>query len=194
MPTPVKLFISYAKDDRQQWLLPVRQHMLGAQRVGLIEIWEDSTDRPRRRLGRNDRHGVGGADIVLLLVSSAFTASEYCHREMTRALERRSKGQRRGSSGSTSTTATMAPCPSPPGWKACRRTRTGAYSRWSAFSPRSRRGASPTRQESPGVRRSDRRGERRMKWRAGRSRSWKRKVGDARGAESLRPAPSRHKD
>ena len=92
MPTPVKLFISYAKDNRQQWLLPVRQHLLGAQRVGLIEIWEDSRIDPGEGWDETIAAALEGADIVVLLVSSAFTASEYCHREMTRALERRRKG------------------------------------------------------------------------------------------------------
>ena len=92
MPTPVKLFISYAKDNRQQWLLPVRQQLLGAQRVGLIEIWEDSRIDPGEGWDETIATALEDADIVVLLVSSAFTASEYCYREMTRALERRRKG------------------------------------------------------------------------------------------------------
>jgi hypothetical protein len=92
VPTPVQLFISYAKDNRQQWLLPVRQHLLGAQHRGLIEIWEDSRIDPGEGWDESIAAALEEADIVILLVSSAFTASQYCHREMTRALERRKKG------------------------------------------------------------------------------------------------------
>lgn len=92
MPAPVKLFISYAKDNRRQWLLPVRQHLLGAQRVGLIEIWEDSRIDPGERWDETIAAALEEADIVVLLVSLAFTVSEYCFREMTRALERHKNG------------------------------------------------------------------------------------------------------
>jgi len=92
VPAPVKMFISYAKDNRQQWLLPVRQHLLGAQRIGLIEIWEDSRIDPGEGWDETIAEALEAADIVLFLVSSNFTASEYCHREMTRALARRNEG------------------------------------------------------------------------------------------------------
>ena len=64
----------------------------GSQRVGLIEIWEDSRIDPGEGWDETIAAALETADIVLLLVSSAFTASEYCHRELTRALERRRKG------------------------------------------------------------------------------------------------------
>lgn len=92
MRQSVKLFISYAKDNRQQWLLPVRQHLLGLQRVGLIELWEDSRIEPGESWDETIVAALEAADIIILLVSSAFTASEYCHREMTRALEKRKQG------------------------------------------------------------------------------------------------------
>lgn len=92
VPAPVKLYISYAKDNQRQWLLPVRQHLLGLQRVGLIEIWEDSRLDAGGGWDEQIAAALEGADIIVLLVSSAYTASEYCYREMTRALERRKEG------------------------------------------------------------------------------------------------------
>ena len=92
MPPSVKLFISYAKDNRQKWLLPVREHLLGLHRVGVIELWEDSRIDPGEGWDETIAAALEAADIVVLLISSAFTASEYCHREMARALERRAAG------------------------------------------------------------------------------------------------------
>ena len=81
MRQSVKLFISYAKDNRQKWLLPVRQHLLGMHYVGLIELWEDSRIDPGEGWDEMIAAALEAADIVVLLVSSAFTASEYCHSE-----------------------------------------------------------------------------------------------------------------
>ena len=63
-------------------------------RQGVIETWHD------RRIGAGedfanaiDRH-VESDDIILLLVSPDFLASDYCYdREMTRAMERQKKGE-----------------------------------------------------------------------------------------------------
>jgi hypothetical protein len=43
---PVKLFISYAHDDRERWLEPVKQHLLSVQNVGAVHVYEDSKLRP----------------------------------------------------------------------------------------------------------------------------------------------------
>ncbi|PWC47895.1 toll/interleukin-1 receptor domain-containing protein [Azospirillum melinis] len=88
-----KLFISYShKDEALRQELEVQLSML--RRQGLIEVWND-----RRILagdavdGTISRH-LEEADVVLLLVSADFLASNYCYeREMTRAMERQAAGE-----------------------------------------------------------------------------------------------------
>jgi hypothetical protein len=43
---PVKLFISYAHDDRKRWLDPIKQHLLSVQNVGAVHVYDDSKLRP----------------------------------------------------------------------------------------------------------------------------------------------------
>ena len=90
-----RVFISYSHEDeglRNQ--LEVQLAML--KRQGLIEIWHD------RRLVAGDRldwtisDKLDHADIILLLVSPDFLASDYCYKiEKGRALERHHTGEAR---------------------------------------------------------------------------------------------------
>jgi len=85
---PIELFISYSHKDE-----PLREqlgtHLSLLKRQGVIDEWHD------RRIGAGqewagaiDEH-LNGADVILLLVSADFLASDYCYDlEMTRALER----------------------------------------------------------------------------------------------------------
>jgi hypothetical protein len=87
-PAPIELFISYSHKDE-----PLREqlgtHLSLLKRQGVIDEWHD------RRIGAGqewagaiDEH-LNGADVILLLVSADFLASDYCYDlEMTRALER----------------------------------------------------------------------------------------------------------
>ncbi len=82
------LFISYAHEDeslRQE----LEQHLALLQRKGEIRLWHDrkiaAGDEWR---GRIDQH-LEAADLILLLVSASFLASDYCFDvETVRALER----------------------------------------------------------------------------------------------------------
>jgi hypothetical protein len=71
-------------------------HLAGLQRQGLISSWHD------RRITAGDDFGeaidqhIDTADVMLLLVSPDFIASDYCYeREMKRALERHQRGEAR---------------------------------------------------------------------------------------------------
>jgi len=86
---PVKLFYSYADEDealRDQ----LNAHLSSLERDGLVEGWHD------RRIIAGQRYidvqideKLDAADVILLLVSSEFIASDYCQsREMARAIER----------------------------------------------------------------------------------------------------------
>ncbi|MBL8597374.1 MAG: toll/interleukin-1 receptor domain-containing protein [Devosia sp.] len=87
-----KLFFSYSHADeglRDQ----LEKHLTMLRRQGAIETWHD-----RRIAGGEDfataiDQNLEDADVVLLLVSPDFLASEYCYeREMLRAIERHEKG------------------------------------------------------------------------------------------------------
>jgi len=89
------LFFSYShvdEDLRDQ----LEIHLSGLRRQGLIESWHD------RRITAGDEFGpaidahIDTDDVILLLVSPDFIASDYCYqREMTRAMERHQSGEAR---------------------------------------------------------------------------------------------------
>lgn len=93
MAKPLKVFISYSHKD-ESFLKELEAHLASLQRKGAIEKWHD------RRIGAGtdwkneiDKH-LNEADIVLLLVSSDFINSDYCHDiEMKAALARHAKGE-----------------------------------------------------------------------------------------------------
>ena len=65
-------------------------------RQGLIETWHDRRINAGDEFASTIDHELDAAQIVLLLVSPDFLASEYCYGiEMSRALERHQSGQAR---------------------------------------------------------------------------------------------------
>src|SRR5713101_1991425 len=93
MALPMEIFCCYAREDRS-FLNKLKMHLMPLQREGLISIWNDTDIRP----GTNDEEEINRhlntADIILLLVSADFMASEYCYSvEMKRAMERHERGE-----------------------------------------------------------------------------------------------------
>ncbi len=89
----VRLFYSYSHKD-EGLRNELETHLKLLQRRGLIDTWQDrkieAGDEWKRRIDDN----LERADIILLLVSSDFIASDYCYEiEMTRALEREKNGE-----------------------------------------------------------------------------------------------------
>lgn len=89
------LFFSYSHADeslRDQ----LETHLSGLQRQGMISSWHDRRIIAGTELGDAiDKH-LNTADIILLLISPDFIASDYCYeREMNRALERHTRGEAR---------------------------------------------------------------------------------------------------
>jgi len=88
-----RMFVSYSRKDkryRQQLdiiLVPLRRNKL-------ISVWHDRVILPGQEWDPEiDKH-LESADIVLVLVSPDFLASEYAYgREMSRALERHMSGE-----------------------------------------------------------------------------------------------------
>jgi hypothetical protein len=95
MSESIKIFISYAHEDenlREQ----LEMHLEPLKRQGLISPWHDRDIRPGREWGNEIDAHLSSARIILLLVSAAFLASEYCYStEMMRALKMHEIGQAR---------------------------------------------------------------------------------------------------
>lgn len=86
------LFFSYSHQDealRDQ----LEKHLTMLKRQGFIETWHDRRITAGERVHQAISANLESADIVLLLVSPDFLASDYCYeREMLRAIERHEAG------------------------------------------------------------------------------------------------------
>ena len=89
----LRLFYSYShKDDllREQ----LETHLKLLQRQGLIQPWHDRRILPGDEWVEEIDDNLNRADIILLIVSADFIASDYCYEiEMTRAMERHAAGE-----------------------------------------------------------------------------------------------------
>lgn len=88
-----RLFFSYSHRD-EELRNELETHLAALKRQGVIETWHD------RRIGAGEdfeneiSENLEKANIILLLVSSDFIASEYCYGvEMARAMERHGSGE-----------------------------------------------------------------------------------------------------
>lgn len=88
-----RIFISYSHAD-EQYRNELEKHLAPLRREGLIELWNDRRIPAGDAFDSSIRAELEIADVVLLLISSDFLNSDYCHdREMLRALERHSAGE-----------------------------------------------------------------------------------------------------
>jgi hypothetical protein len=90
MPTeqhdPLKVFISYSHKDRN-YLLEMHEHFHALIRVGLIEMWWDGEIKPGDRWDKVIGQKMEESDIIILLISADYIASEFCYqKEMETAL------------------------------------------------------------------------------------------------------------
>jgi tetratricopeptide (TPR) repeat protein len=85
---PLKVFISYShQDDALRQRLDVHLSLL--KRQGVLEVWHDRRLQGGEHWEEAIDQALEEADIVLLLISPDFLASDYCYgRELTVALER----------------------------------------------------------------------------------------------------------
>jgi internalin A len=89
---PVKVFLSYAHKEKAL-LDQFRPFLAPFERDGLLDIWEDSEIRAGEEWLPAANQGLESADLIILLVSPDFLASELTGRiEMKRALEQRESG------------------------------------------------------------------------------------------------------
>lgn len=88
-----RVFFSYSHDD-EQYRDQLEKHLALLKRERLIESWHDRRITAGSPIDDEIGQKLEQADIVLLLVSASFLASEYCYgKEMHRAMERQAANE-----------------------------------------------------------------------------------------------------
>jgi TIR domain len=89
----ISVFISYAHTD-EKLKDQLLTHLSALRREGLIGIWHDRMLKPGEHLDQAIEVKLAASDLIILLVSPAFIASDYCsEREMIRAFQRAQSGK-----------------------------------------------------------------------------------------------------
>lgn len=92
MGAPARVFVSYSHRDEMH-RTRLATFLASLRREGLLVDWCDRRIVPGERWETAIDEHVDTADVILLLVSANFIASDYCYgREMSRAIERERKG------------------------------------------------------------------------------------------------------
>src|SRR5207302_8746352 len=92
---PVKIFISYSEED-ERFKKQLETHLVMLRREGIIRPWHSQQIEPGQEWEQETASHIDSAQIILLLVSSSFLASDqlYDH-ELLRAMERQASGDAR---------------------------------------------------------------------------------------------------
>ena len=89
----LRIFISYAHADealRQE----LDKHLASLKHQGIVEVWHDRRINAGQEWANEIDSNLQSADIVLLLISSDFIASDYCYnKEMQEAMRRHDAGE-----------------------------------------------------------------------------------------------------
>jgi AAA domain-containing protein/TIR domain-containing protein len=86
--SPIKLFISYAHSD-EGFQQELDNHLSVLKHQGIISAWDYRRLVPGQNWADQINSALNEAEVILLLISPRFIASEYCYsNEMARALER----------------------------------------------------------------------------------------------------------
>lgn len=94
-PQPLEVFFSYAHED-EELLGKLNNHLSLLRRQAHIAQWNDREMEAGADWKKEIDEHINSAQIILLLVSDAFIASDYCYGvEMERALERHANGEAR---------------------------------------------------------------------------------------------------
>ena len=90
---PVKLFISYSHKDEALWN-ELATHLDILKRQGTIAVWYDRKIGAGAEWANQIDDNLREADIILLLISSYFIASDYCYDiELELAMKRHEAGE-----------------------------------------------------------------------------------------------------
>ena len=94
-PKPLKIFCSYSHKD-EEYLNELRAWLRGLERQGQIQWWHDREIVPGWEWEEAIDKNLRTADIIFLLVTPDFMASDYVfEREIDRAIERHERGEAR---------------------------------------------------------------------------------------------------
>lgn len=94
-PEPLSVFISYAHVD-ESWKDELVIHLANLKRQGKIRAWQDRDIEAGTEWDAAIKQQLETAEIILLLITPRFIASQYCYDlEMQRALERHNQGTAR---------------------------------------------------------------------------------------------------
>jgi hypothetical protein len=86
--TMATAFISYSHRD-EAFRQELETHLAPLRRQGLLSVWHDRQITAGDPLDNTISENLESADLILMLISADFVASDYCYaREMARALER----------------------------------------------------------------------------------------------------------
>ncbi len=89
----VQIFCSYTDSD-ESWLCEMIKHLSLSTRQGLLTLWHHQHISPGSNWQQVIDTHLETADVILLLISADFLASDYCYGiEMMRALERHQRGE-----------------------------------------------------------------------------------------------------
>src|SRR5258708_2677333 len=89
----IEIFCCYARKD-QPLLQELKVHLFPLQRQGIITLWNDTDISPGANWEEEIEKHLNTAQIILLLVSPDFIASEYCYsKELQRAMKRHEVGE-----------------------------------------------------------------------------------------------------
>src|SRR5215218_1206323 len=92
---PLRIFCSYAHEDEER-LNVLREWLRGLERQGLIEWWHDREIVPGWEWEETIDKNLRTAEVILLLVTPDFMASDYVYEEeIDRAIERHEGGEAR---------------------------------------------------------------------------------------------------
>ena len=92
---PYEVFISYSHKD-SSFLSELENHLIDLKKLNLISTWNDKDISPGTEWKQQIMDRLNSAQIILLLVSSDFMASDFCYSvEMERAMQRHDVNQAR---------------------------------------------------------------------------------------------------
>ena len=93
LPKPKRIFLSYAHED-EKMKEKLEKHCSTLRRVKGTILWNDRDIKASEEWAKHIDENLKKADIVLLLISDDFMASDYCYSvEMAKAMELRKEGK-----------------------------------------------------------------------------------------------------
>jgi len=89
---PKKVFISYSHDDLD-YRKELQKYLINMERSNLIEVWQDGMIQPGTEWDLTIKENLENADVIILLISQSFIASNYIHEvELRKTVEKQLDG------------------------------------------------------------------------------------------------------